>query len=134
MRAVRRFVAAALGVCLLTGCSVGSADVDSTTSHQMQAVVEQIAGSASGGDYPTAVTKLDSLQVRLDQASAAGQVGSRRGAQIQAAIDQVRADLSALVQTPTPTPASPTAVTPGPSPDSGATTGGSGKHRGKGKS
>lgn len=129
MNRAGRYATAVLGMTLLAGCSPGPADVDAATSRQMQTVVQEIATSASGADYTTAAAKLNSLQSRLDQALAAGQVGSQRGAQIQAAIDQVRADLSALSHTPTAPPTSPVTVAPRPYPDSSAST----KHRGKGK-
>jgi hypothetical protein len=130
-----RSIAVLLGVSLLSGCAVGSTDVGTTASSQMQAAVTAIADSAAGGDYPAAVSKLDGLQSRLDQALADSQVGSSRGAQIQAAIDQVRADLTALVEPAAPSAASPspTAVAPVPGPGSGAASSGNAKHKGKGK-
>jgi outer membrane murein-binding lipoprotein Lpp len=133
MNRARRYATAVLGVTLLAGCSPGPTDVDAATSRQMQTVVEEIATSASGADYTTAVAKLDSLQSRLDQALAAGQVGSQRGAQIQTAIGQVRADLEALSRTPTASPTSPATVTPRSNPDNSATSGASTRHKGKSK-
>jgi ribosomal protein S20 len=125
----RRFAATLVGVSLLVGCSPGAPDIATTTSSQLRAVVQEIDTAAAAGHYAAAVALLDTLQSRLDQALAAGQVGADRGGQIQAAIDKVRGDLGALVQPSTPAP-SPTA-TATPSPVTTKAGAGAGKHKGK---
>ena len=125
MNRTKSYAAALLTASLLAGCSVGAADVGKNTSIQMQAGVKEIAVSAASADYPAAVVKLDALQSQLDQALAARQVGGARGAQIQAAIDQVRADLGALVLARAQALATPPPITPGPSPDTAKATSGS---------
>lgn len=133
MSGARRFAAALVGMSLLVGCSAGAPDISTTTSSELQAAVQEIGTSAAAGQFASAVARLDNLQSRLDEALAAGQVGRDRGAQIQAAIDQVRADLGALVQTPVQAPTSSPTATATPSPDSTKPSAGNGKHKGKSK-
>lgn len=133
MKGVRRCVAAVVGVSLLVGCSTGTSGIDTTTSGEMQATVLAIAVSAATGAYPAAVTQLDGLQSRLDQALSTGQVGRDRGARIQAAIDQVRADLGGLVPMPVPVPSSSPTVAAAPSPDSAKPSASISKHKAKSK-
>ena len=133
MTSLRRFTAAIVGMSLLVGCASGAPDIAATTSSELQAAVQDIGTAAAAGRYAAAVTLLDGLQSRLDQALAAGQVRADREAQIQAAINRVRGDLGALVAAPAPIPmssASPTAsATPAPvGTKAGA---GPGKHKGK---
>ena len=127
MNGVRTFTATVVGMSLLVGCASRAPDIAAPTSSELQAAVQDIGTAAAAGRYAAAVTLLDTLQSRLDQALAAGQVRADRGAKIQAAIDRVRGDLGALVAVPAPVPmrsASPTAsATPAPT--------GPGKHKGK---
>ena len=127
MNGVRTFTATVVGMSLLVGCAPRAPDIAAPTSSELQAAVQDIGTAAAAGRYAAAVTLLDTLQSRLDQALAAGQVRADRGAKIQAAIDRVRGDLGALVAVPAPVPmrsASPTAsATPAPT--------GPGKHKGK---
>ena len=131
MSGLRRFAASVIGMSLLVGCSSGAPDIATTTSSELQAAVQDIGTASSAGHYAAAVTLLDTLQSRLDQALAAGQVGADRGGQIQAAIDKVRGDLGALVQTSTPAPSPSPTATATPSPATTKAGAGSGKHKGK---
>lgn len=133
MRGVRRLAATVAGVSLLVGCSAGAPAISSTASSELQAGVREISVSAAAGQYAAAVTQLDGLQSRLDKALVAGQVGRDRGAQIQAAINHVRADLGALVQTPTQVPSASPSATATPIPDSTKPSAGDGKRKVKGK-
>lgn len=131
MSGLRRFAASVIGMSLLVGCSSGAPDIATTTSSELQAAVQDIGTASAAGHYAAAVTLLDTLQSRLDQALAAGQVRADRGAQIQAAIDRVRGDLGALVQAPAQgSSASPT-PTATPSPVTTKAGAGPGKHKGK---
>jgi len=125
----RRFAATLVGVSLLVGCSPGAPDIATTTSSELQAAVQEIGTAAAAGHYAAAVALLDTLQSRLDQALAAGQVGAARGGQIQAAIDKVRGDLGALVQTSTQAPSPSPTATATPSPVNTKAGAGDGKHK-----
>lgn len=131
MSGARRFAATLVGVSLLVGCSPGAPDIATTTSNELRAVVQEIDTAAAAGHYAAAVALLDTLQSRLDQALAAGQVAAARGGQIQAAIDKVRGDLGALVQPSTPAPSPSPTATAKPSPVTTKPGAGPTKHRGK---
>ena len=131
MSGARRFAATLVGVSLLVGCSSGAPDIATTTSSELKAAVQQIDTTAAAGHYAAAVALLDTLQSRLDQALAAGQVAGARGGQIQAAIDKVRSDLGALVQPSTPAPSTPPTATAKPSPVTTKPGAGPTKHKGK---
>jgi hypothetical protein len=128
---LRRFAASVIGMSLLVGCSPGAPDIATTTSSELQAAVQEIGTAAAAGHYAAAATLLDTLQSRLDQALAAGQVGAARGGQIQAAIDKVRGDLGALVPTSTQAPSPSPTATATPSPVNTKAGAGDGKHKGK---
>ncbi|HEX5333556.1 MAG TPA: hypothetical protein VFW79_13015 [Cellulomonas sp.] len=133
MIGVRRFAAAVVGVALLSGCASGASDIAATTSSELQAAVQDVGTAAAAGHYAAAVTLLDTLQSRLDQALTAGQVGADRGAKIQAAIDRVRGDLGALAaaQPPASSPTPTAKATPAPAPATTKPDAGPGKHKGK---
>ncbi len=127
MNGVRRCTATVVGMSLLVGCGSGAPDIAATTSSELKAAVQDIGTAAASGRYAAAVTLLDTLQSRLDQALAAGQVTSDREAQIQAAIDRVRGDLGALVPATAPSASPAASTTPSPV----GTGAGPGKHKGK---
>jgi uncharacterized membrane protein YgcG len=106
----------AIAASVVTGCATAQPDLDKGVAATMQTSVLSIAESAASGDLATANAHLDELQSRLKIALAEGDVTEARAAEIQAAIDLVRADL----QPPTPTEA-PAPVAPA---DTGDTTGG----------
>ncbi|PVU84300.1 hypothetical protein DDP54_00110 (plasmid) [Cellulomonas sp. WB94] len=133
MTGVRLCTAAVIGVALLVGCGSGAPDIAATTSSELQSAVHDIGTAAAAGDYTAAMTLLDTLQSRLDQGLAAGQVTADRGVEIQSALDKVRGDLGALVETSTPTASpSPTATaTAAPKPVTTKPGAGPGKKKGK---
>lgn len=125
MRAALRVVVMACVAGLLGGCAAVTS-IDGPTSTQFQTSVVSIAGSASTGDPATALAQLEELQSALQLALDEGRVSTERGAEIAAAIDVVRADLTAAVEAiPAPEPAAPT---PGDDKENGK-----GNDKGKGK-
>jgi hypothetical protein len=96
---------ALVGTALLSGCA--PSDPSDAATERLDASVVQTADRAASGDYAGAVASLDVLQARLAEYVEAGDVTADRSAEIQAAIDTVRADLAALIaaqSTPTPEP------------------------------
>lgn len=96
---------ALVGTVLLSGCA--PSDPSDAATERLDASVVQTADRAASGDYAGAVASLDVLQARLAEYVEAGDVTADRSAEIQAAIDTVRADLAALIaaqSTPTPEP------------------------------
>lgn len=90
---------------LLSGCA--PSDPSDAVTARLDASVVQTADRAASGDYAGAAASLDVLQTRLAEYVEAGDVTADRSAEIQAAIDAVRADLAALIAaqtTPTPEP------------------------------
>ncbi|HWI30504.1 MAG TPA: hypothetical protein VNT50_03370 [Microbacterium sp.] len=96
-RAARRgilsfFAPLAIAGVLLTGCA-GATELSRETAAQLQSGVVAVAESAASGDPAGALARLDELQAALATELAAGGVSERRAADIQAAIEAVRADL-----------------------------------------
>lgn len=81
-----------------------------------QRTVETVAAQASGGDYATALATLDALETDVVSRRDAGEVSAEQTDAILGRIATVRADLIALVPSPTPTP-TPT-LEPEPAPTS----------------
>ena len=79
-----------------------------------QASVETVADQAAGGDYAGALTSLDALEVEVTARRDAGELASEDAERILASLATVRADLTALLETPEPSP------TPTPKPSSSA--------------
>jgi hypothetical protein len=93
------------GTMLLSGCA--PTDPSDAATERLDASVVQTADRAASGDYAGAAASLDVLQTRLAEYVEAGDVTADRSVEIQAAIDTVRADLTALIaaqSTPTPEP------------------------------
>jgi ribosomal protein S20 len=110
---MRLVVVVALALLALAGCSAAPTDLESTAATDLQTAVVAVATPAAAADYETAITQLDEVQARLDAAIEDGAVSASRAAQIQSAIDVVRADLEAALaeeqETATPEePAEPT--------------------------
>lgn len=114
--ATRGAVALALaGSVMLSGCA--STDPSDAAVHKLDASVVQTAERAASGDYAGAAASLDVLQARLGEYVEAGAVTADRSVEIQAAIDVVRADLTALIAaqtTPTPEPTESGVTDPAP--------------------
>jgi hypothetical protein len=122
-RAVRRrgfaagsaVVLALAGSVLLSGCA--PTDPSDAATEKLGASVVQTAERAASGDYAGAAASLDVLQARLTEYVEAGDIATDRSIEIQAAIDVVRADLTALIAaqtTPTPEPTEPAVTDPAP--------------------
>jgi hypothetical protein len=99
MRTWRAAIGVVAGVALaaaaLTGCAPASIHAD--TSQALQQNVVTIADAAASGDVATALAEVDRLQQQVTAGIADGSVSAADGERIQAALDQVRADLLALV-------------------------------------
>ena len=108
MRVAIHVVVIACVAAVLAGCAAGTS-IDGATSTRFQTSVVSIAGSASSGDPATALAQLEELESALQLALDEGRVSSQRGAEIAAAIDLVRADLTAAIEAiPAPEPPAPT--------------------------
>jgi septal ring factor EnvC (AmiA/AmiB activator) len=97
--AVWRRVMTVLTGCMLAaglaGCAGAAPELESTASAQLQQRVLEVTKSAAGSNPAAALKSLDRLTSELDAAAAAGQVSFKRHRSITAAIDSVRADLTA---------------------------------------
>lgn len=82
----------------LTGCAGNSPEIEQPVAASFQSAVFDVTTAAQAGDFDTAVSELDSLQADLLAATAAEQVSGARSAEIQLAIDAVRADLAELIE------------------------------------
>lgn len=78
----------------LTGCGAPP-ELDGTAARQLQSQVLAVTEAAATNDSAGALKLLDELTARLDAAAADGQVSFKRHQSIKAAIDAVRADLTA---------------------------------------
>ncbi|MET0989034.1 MAG: hypothetical protein ABWY54_00155, partial [Glaciihabitans sp.] len=93
-----------LTAALLTSCSSTPALTDDASA-ELQSAVSAVATPAAANDPAGALAALDTMQATLDAQIGAGSVTAERAAEIQANIDQVRADLQAIQSTPAPAPA-----------------------------
>lgn len=109
-----------LTAALLTSCSSTPALTDGASA-ELQSAVTAVANPAAAGDPAAALAALDTLQATLDAHIGAGSVTAERAAQIQANIDQVRADLQAIQSGSTPTPAPVETPEPEPTPEETST-------------
>ena len=97
--------AAVLTIGALTGCTQPPPDISSAEAVKLQTSVMAVTKAAAGGQIAAAISALDALQAKLQEAAASGTVTANRYTRIKASIDLVRADLTAaLPPTPTPTP------------------------------
>lgn len=104
---------------LLSGCAPTKTDIGTSTAKSLEASVMSVTKSAAAGEPAAALSALAALQAQLTRATASGALSADRQARIQASIDLVRADLTAVLP-PKPT-ATPTQPAP-PSSDSGTDT------------
>jgi hypothetical protein len=120
----------------LAGCAGAAPELETNAATKFQQQVLEVTRSAAGSNPAAALKSLDRLSSELDAAAAAGQVSFKRHRSISAAIDSVRADLTAAqaankaaadaaaraaVAKPAATPASsptaaPVVVVPAPAP------------------
>lgn len=106
MSVQRRLSLAAIGLILalvLAGCA--PAPYDPATANQLQSDVLGISRAAAEGDWEGASAGLDRVVTAVQQAAAAGRIGSDRLQSILAAVADVRADLQhEIAVSPSPTP------------------------------
>ena len=99
---MRTLAVAIAGTLLLSGCGA-SVDLQPATADRLQAEVASIAESAAAGDPTNALMTAETLYTHVTAALEAGTMSPARADRIRAALDVVRADLTALLQaTPEP--------------------------------
>jgi hypothetical protein len=116
----------------LAGCAGAAPELATDAAAKLQQRVLDVTKSAAGSNPAAALKSLASLSSELDAAAAAGQVSFKRHRTIAAAINSVRADLTAaqavktaaaqaaaVKATPAPQPSpttAPAVVVPAPAP------------------
>ena len=116
----------------LAGCAGAAPELETGAAAKLQERVLEVTRSAAGSNPAAALKSLARLSSELDAAAAAGQVSFKRHRSITAAINSVRADLTAAqaaknaaaqaaaakaTATPKPSPTTaPAAVVPVPAP------------------
>ncbi|MFC9351281.1 mucin-associated surface protein [Arthrobacter sp. NPDC057013] len=116
----------------LAGCAGAAPDLEADAAAKLQQRVLEVTKSAAESNPAAALKSLASLSSALDAAAAAGQVSFKRHRSITAAINSVRADLTAaqaaknaaakaaaVKATPAPKPSpttAPAVVVPAPAP------------------
>lgn len=96
----RRIAAAASTIILviaLAGCAQAS-PYPTETAATLQSQVLAVSTAAAGSDFASAMTRLDELEVGLNDALARGAVTQERFDSIRSAIDLVRTDLETALQ------------------------------------
>ncbi|MDQ0617483.1 mucin-associated surface protein [Arthrobacter globiformis] len=79
----------------LAGCAGAAPELETNAAAKFQQLVLEVTRSAAGSNPAAALKSLDRLSSDLDAAAAAGQVSFKRHRSITAAINSVRADLTA---------------------------------------
>ena len=79
----------------LAGCAGAAPELETNAAAKLQQQVLEVTRSAAGSNPAAALKSLDRLTSELDAAAAAGQVSFKRHRSITAAINSVRADLTA---------------------------------------
>ena len=97
---MRRGVGAALGAGVLALALTACGGTDATPTDALQTGVVAIADAAAAGDTTSALAEVDALQQQLTEALDDGTITADMAARIQAALDLVRADLTALIPVP----------------------------------
>jgi hypothetical protein len=96
----------------LTACGDGATTdptvTSATTLKHLRADVLALSNAAAARDYAAAASALDTLTADLADARATGNLNETKAAQIRAAADAVRSDLSTALSQPTVTPATTT--------------------------
>jgi len=107
-----------LSVALVAGCA---AEPVGTVGPALQKQVVAVAEASADSEYQQALDLLDELQASLDGAIDAGTISTTQAVSVQQSIDDVRADLDALLEpeeepepviTNTPVTVEPTPETP----------------------
>ncbi|QCB98527.1 mucin-associated surface protein [Arthrobacter sp. PAMC25564] len=80
---------------VLAGCGTPGPELGSETARQLQSQVLAVSEAAAADNPAGSLKLLDALVTKLDQAAANGDVSFKRHQSIRAAIDAVRADLTA---------------------------------------
>jgi hypothetical protein len=121
----------------LAGCAGAAPELETNAAAKLQQQVLEVTRSAAGSNPGAALKSLDRLTAELDAAAAAGQVSFKRHRSITAAVNSVRADLTAAqaakkaaaeaaaraaavkpTAAPKPSPTTaPAVVVPAPAPD-----------------
>lgn len=100
---MRRLLTALLGAALalaLAGCATATTDYPAPVASALQQQVLDTTTAAADGDYESALTGLEELEVAVADALARGSISQPRADSILAAIALVRADLDALLDGP----------------------------------
>jgi hypothetical protein len=138
----------------LAGCAGAAPELEANAAATFQQQVLEVTRSAAGSNPAAALKSLDRLTSELDAAAAAGQVSFKRHRSITAAINSVRADLTAAqaaakatadaaaraaapkpTAAPKPSPtAAPAVVVPAPAPVPAPANSGRQDNSGKGSS
>jgi hypothetical protein len=100
----RRITLAAAAVSAALALGLGGCAAQPSPAEGLHASVVQIAQRATVEDFTGAMAELLLLERAVDATVAAGELDDAREAEIRAAIELVRADLTAAAS-PTPTPA-----------------------------
>lgn len=109
LRPMRRRLGAGLAAAALALALTACGGTDPSPTAALQDGVVAIADAAAAGDTTSALARVDALQQQLTEALDAGTITADTAARIQAALDVVRADLTALIPVPeTPVLDSPT--------------------------
>ena len=128
----RRITLAAAAVSAALALGLGGCAAQPSPAEDLHASVVQIAQRASVEDFTGAMAELLLLERAVDAAVAEGALDDAREAEIRAAIELVRADLTAAATpTPTPTPTPTEADTGDDDDNSGPGNSGNGSDKGK---
>ena len=127
-----RITLAAAAVSAGLALGLGGCAAQPSPAEELHASVVQIAQRASVEDFTGAMAELLLLERAVDAAVTEGEVDDAREAEIRAAIELVRADLTAAA-TPTPTPTPTEADTRGGDDNSGPGNSGNGNDNGNDK-
>ena len=128
----RRITLAAAAVSAALALGLGGCAAQPSPAEDLHASVVQIAQRASVEDFTGAMAELLLLERAVDAAVTEGALDDAREAEIRAAIELVRADLTAAATpTPTPTPTPTEAGTGDDDDNSGPGNSGNGSDKGK---
>jgi hypothetical protein len=95
-QSIRRFAAAAaVSVTLLGSACTAPPQLNAGAAERMQALAAEVRTDAAAGDYEKAIEGLGDLTEELRQAAGDGDVSFARYQSIEAAIEQLSADLAA---------------------------------------